>query len=68
MEVSGSPQVAPPPSSAEAFSRLLAGLPQKKKSEATKFVKRLEDIPEISLPPETPIQVTLSLAEWALIG
>jgi hypothetical protein len=28
----------------------------------------LDDIPVISLPPETPIQVALSLADWALIG
>eukprot|EP00253_Pinus_taeda_P011388 PITA_11388 len=56
------------PSAAEAFSRLLADSLQKKKSEASKFVKRLDDILEISLPPETPIQVALSLAERALVG
>ena len=67
MEALSSPQ-AGLPSAAKAFSRLLAGLPQKKKSEAAKFVKRLDDIPEISLPPETPIQVSLSLAERALVG
>lgn len=67
MEVPSSPQ-AGPPSSAEAFSQLLAGLPQKKKSEAAKFVKKLENIPEISLPPETPIQVALSLTERAFVG
>lgn len=68
MEVVPSSPQAGPPSSAEAFSQLLAGLPQKKKSEAAKFVKRLKDIPKISLLPETPIQVALSLAERALIG
>jgi len=65
MEARSSPQ-AGLPSAAEYFSRLLADLPQKKKSEAAKFVKRLEDIPEISLLPETPIQVSLSLAKRAL--
>jgi len=67
MEALSSPQVGMP-SSAEDISWLLVGSPQKRKSEAAKFVKRLEDIPEISLPPETPIQVALSLAERALAG
>jgi len=40
-----------------AFSSLLASLPKKKKSEATKFVKRLDDVPEVNLPPEGPIKV-----------
>lgn len=72
MEVLGTPQAplpSPPPlSPSEAFNRLLAGLPKKKNFEAAKFVKKLEDIPVISLPPETPIQVALSLAERALIS
>jgi hypothetical protein len=72
MEGLGTPQASPTPppstSPAEAFNRLLAGLPQKRNSEATKFVKKLDDIPVISLPPETPIQVALSLADRALIG
>ena len=58
----------PPPSDVEAFLKLLESLPKKKTSEAAKFVKRLEDIPEISLPPEGLIQVALSLAERALVG
>lgn len=69
MEGLGSPH-SPPPSSrslAEAFSQLLAGLPQKKTSEAAKFVKRLDEILVISLSPETPIQVALSLPDRALI-
>ena len=59
-----------PPSSpaVDAFNQLLDGFPQKKKSGASKFVKKLEDILEISLPPETPIQVALSLADRGLIG
>jgi len=72
MEAPGSPQAGhlplSPPSSTEAFSRLLVGLLPKKKNETAKLVKRLKDIPEISLPPETPIQVALSLAERALVG
>ena len=58
----------PPNSEAEAFLNLVLSLPKKKASEASKFVKRLDDIPEISLPPEGPIQVALSLAERALVG
>jgi len=72
MEVLGSPQgppiSPPPPSASEAFISLLASLPKKKKGEAAKFVKKLEDIPEISLLPDGPIQVALSLADRALVG
>lgn len=73
MEVLGTPHTPSSPpssmiSSAEAFNRLLEGLPKKKNVEAAKSVKKLDDIPEISLPPETLIQVALSLSEQALIG
>ena len=71
METLGDAQVPPtppPPPDAEAFIKLLASMPKKKASEASKFVKRLEDIPEISLPPEGPIKVALSLADCALVG
>ena len=71
MEALGAAQVTPPlpPSSdAVAFLKLLASLPKKKAPEVAKFVKQLEDIPEISLPPEGPIQVALSLAKCALVG
>lgn len=61
----------PPPhpsSAAEAFETLLASLPKNKSTEAAKFVKRIDDIPEIALPPEGPIQVALSLADRSLVG
>eukprot|EP00253_Pinus_taeda_P024612 PITA_24612 len=59
---------SPSPSSiAEAFRSLLASLPKKKVVEAAKFVKRLEDIPELALPLEGPIQVALSLGDRALV-
>jgi hypothetical protein len=67
----GSPQAPPPtpPTLVEdAFNSLLASLPKKKKTEVAKFTKKLDDIPEISLPPEEPIQVALSLADCALLG
>jgi len=59
---------SPSPAEAEAFSNLLKSLPKKKTPEVSKFMKRLDDIPEISLPPEKPIQVALSLSERALVG
>lgn len=57
-----------PTSAAEAFSVLLASLPKKRTFEAAKFVKKLDDIPEILLLVEGPIQVALSLADRALVG
>lgn len=72
METLGSPQGSSssplPLSPSKAFNRLLVGLPKKKTPEPSKFVKKLDDIPAISLPPETPMQVALSLSERALIG
>ena len=62
------PSHSPPPDVEAAFSSLLASLPKKKKPEATKFVKNLDDVPEVNLPLEGPIQVTLSLADRALVG
>jgi hypothetical protein len=62
------PLHAPPPDAEAAFSSLLASLPKKKKPEASKFVKKLDDVPEVNLPPEGPIQVALSLADRALVG
>jgi hypothetical protein len=72
MEVLGMPYGPPPPppslSDADAFNLLLASLPKNKNGEAAKFVKKLDDIPKISLPPERSIQVALSLTYCALVG
>lgn len=57
-----------PKSEDVAFKTLLALLPAKKKPNASKFVKKLENIPKVSLPPKGPIKVALSLAERALVG
>ena len=43
-------------------------MPKKKKTEAAMFLKKLDDILKISLPPEGVIQVALSLADRALVG
>ena len=53
----------------DAFNRLLASQSQRSgKGEPPKFVKRIEDVPEVALPPEETIRVALSLADRALIG
>lgn len=62
------PSSPSPTSAAKAFRSLLASLPKKKATKAAKFVKRLEDIPEITLPPKGPIKVALSLADRAVVG
>jgi hypothetical protein len=33
-----------------------------------KFIKKLEDIPEIALPEERPMQIALALAQRGLVG
>ena len=71
METQGSPlrpSLSSPPDASAAFFSLIASLPKKKKSDASKFVKKLDDVPEVILPPEGPIQVALSLADRALVG
>jgi len=40
----------------KAFTSLIFAMcPEKNQPSVTKFVKRLEDIPEISLPPRSPL-------------
>jgi hypothetical protein len=59
----------PPPSPASAFNKLLtACLKKTAQEESTSFVKRLEAIPEICLPPEQPMKVAISLSERGLVG
>jgi hypothetical protein len=53
---------------AAAFSSLIASLPKKKKAEVSKFVKRLEEMSMVSLPPDGPIQVALTMSKQALVG
>ncbi len=51
------------------FASLISAMgPTKNRPSDTKFVKRLEDILEISLPPTLPCKVALSLAEHGLVG
>ena len=52
-----------------AFERLIATQNKRsRRGEPPKFVKRIEDVPEVALPPEETIRVALSLANRALIG
>lgn len=54
---------------ADAFASLIYAIgPSRNKPLISKFVKKLEDIPEISLPPSLPCQAALSLSERGLVG
>ena len=65
-EVGGNP---PPNLRSDAFERLIITHPKRSgKGDLPKFVKRLEDVPEVALPPEETIRDALSLADRALIG
>ena len=58
----------PPPNISKAFERLISNpVNRSNKRELPKFVKRIEDVPVIALPPEETIRVALSLADRALI-
>ena len=58
-----------PPNQLESFDRLITNHANRSgKREIPKFVKRIEDVPEVALPLEETIRVALSLADRALIG
>ena len=64
-EVGGNP---PPNLRSDAFEMLIANHPKRSgKGDLPKFVKRLEYVPEVALPPEEMIKVALSLVDRALI-
>jgi hypothetical protein len=59
----------PPPSPSASFSKLVTACTKKAtQGEPSSFVRRLEDIPEINLPPEQPMKVAISLSERGLVG
>ena len=61
----------PPPPSAEldAFRRLVAsGGKRKTPFTVPKFIKKLEEIPEIALPETTSVKIALALSERGLVG
>ena len=48
----------------DAFERLIANHNKRfSKGDLPKFVKRIEDVPKVALPPEETIWVALSLAD-----
>ena len=52
----------------DAFEWLIANHTKRSgKGDLPKFVKRIEDVPEVALPPNETIRVALSLADRALI-
>ena len=58
-----------PTECSNAFNRLISSQSSRSgKGEPPKFVKRIEDVPEVALPPAETIRVALSLADRALIG
>ena len=74
MEEHGSPRASsplhppPPLPNNVAFSSLIKSFPKKKKAECSKFVKSVEEMSEVSLPLDIPIQVALSMSERVLVG
>jgi hypothetical protein len=59
----------PPPSPSTSFRKLVAACSKKSTTAAPpSFVKKLDAIPEIDLPPELPMKVALSLSERGLVG
>jgi hypothetical protein len=65
----GGGEARAPPSPSSAFSKLLIAMERSFPPLAPpSFVKRLESIPEIDLPPENPMRVAVSLSEHGLVG
>lgn len=65
------PPEAPPEEAAQqqAFSARINSLPpQRARPSISKFVKKIEGLQEVSLPPTLPRMAALALAEKGLIG
>ena len=59
----------PPLSDEDAFRRLIACGGKRKASHAVpKFIKKLEEVPEIALPETQPVKIALALSERGLVG
>jgi hypothetical protein len=69
MPSQGRGELPPPPSPTASFRKLVTACRKKVlQAETPSFVRRLDNIPEISLPPEQPMKVALSLSERGLVG
>eukprot|EP00253_Pinus_taeda_P001787 PITA_01787 len=65
----GESSPTPPLSSEEAFRRLLTQKGKKRPApDIPKFIKKLEDVPEIALQEDQPIKIALALADRGLVG
>ena len=59
----------PPISDEDAFRRLIAcGGKRKAPLSVPKFIKKLEEIPEIALPETRSVKIALALSERGLVG
>jgi hypothetical protein len=69
MPSQGGGEPPPPPSPTTSFRKLIAACRKKApQAEAPSFVKKLDDVLEINLPPEQPMKVAISLADRGLVG
>lgn len=65
----GEPSSTPPISLEEAFKRFFSQKAKKRFiPEVPKFIKKLEEIPEIAVPENQPIKIALALADRGLVG
>ena len=59
----------PPPAAMDTFRRLVArGGKRKAPFSVPKFIKKLEEIPEIALPETTSVKIALALSKRGLVG
>jgi len=64
----GEPSPTPPISSEEVFRRFLSQKGKKRLiPEVLKFIKKLEEIPEIALPEDQLIKIAIALADKGLV-
>jgi hypothetical protein len=69
MAASGGGEPPPPPSTEASFRKLLAAQGKKLPPAAPpSFIKKLDSIPEIELPPDHPMRVAISLSDRGLVG
>jgi hypothetical protein len=69
MDAQGGGEPPPPPSPTTSFRKLVAACSKKlPPSDPPSFVKRLDVVPEIDLPPDHPMKVAISLSERGLVG
>ena len=65
----GGDPLPPPSDEISGFRRLVAcGGKRKIPSSVPKFIKKLEEIPEIALPETTSVKIALALSEIGLVG